>query len=254
MEDVKRKLIELYQSAEKHGQYQRIPKVVQELIGLTLLPTKPRFEEERLQFILEHYNPSGKRVLDIGGNIGFFTFEMIFHGARQVVYYEGSEVCATFVEILAELLNLKERIVIHRTYFLFDRPPQERYDFTLLLNVLHHVGEDFGNKGISKDCAKRKILTYLNALSACTKHLAFQMGFCWKGNRNLLLFQHGTKAEMIEYIRKGTEKHWRILSIGIPEKDGEQVVYRPLNEKNIQRDDSLGEFLNRPLFILETKT
>jgi hypothetical protein len=28
------------------------------------------------------------------------------------------------------------------------------------------------------------------------------------------------------------------------------VVYQALNETNIERDDRLGEFLNRPLFIM----
>ncbi|MGC8777291.1 MAG: methyltransferase domain-containing protein [Candidatus Caldatribacteriaceae bacterium] len=253
MEELREKLAQLYQFAGKHSQYQILPKIAQNMIGRTFTQTKPRFEEERLRFILENYNPLGKRILDIGGNIGFFTLEMAVRGAKQVVYYEGNETCQTFVEMLVKLLDLEDKISIRKTYFPFDDPPREQCDLVLLLNVLHHIGDDFGSKNMNRIHAKRKILDYLNILSAHTSYLVFQMGFCWKGNRNLLLFQHGTKAEMIEYICKGTEKHWRVVTIGIPEKDGEKVMYRPLNKNNIHRDDALGEFLNRPLFILEAK-
>jgi len=247
------KLIQLYNTVGKHGQYQTPPLIAREILGSSLRPSKPRFEKERFQFILEHYQPKGKRVLDIGGNIGFFTFEMIAHGASQVIYYEGNETYAVFVETLAKALHLEEKIVIRKAYFPFDEPPEESYNLVLLLNVMHHIGDDFGNKLLNRARAKAKILDYLNALSAHADFLVFQMGFCWKGNRNMVLFPHGTKEEMIQYVVRGTEKSWRIVAIGIPEKHGGTIVYRPLSEKNIRRDDSLGEFLNRPLFILEAK-
>lgn len=33
----------------------------------------------------------GKSVLDIGGNSGFFTFELIEKGAKKIHYYEGNK-------------------------------------------------------------------------------------------------------------------------------------------------------------------
>ncbi len=86
-----------------------------------------------------------------------------------------------------------------------------------------------------------------------TPVLAFQMGFCWKGNRNLPFFTKGTKGEMIHFILEGIQGFWEIMATGIPEKHGEEIVYCPLNAQNIQRNDSLGEFLNRPLFLLRSK-
>lgn len=246
-------LRELYQTIGKHSQYQALPKIIQSNLGIEFIPSKSRFERERLRFILENCSPKEKKVLDIGGNIGFFTFEMIFHGAERVVYYEGEKIYSTFVEILTQFLRFEEKIIIRESYFPFDEPPPEFHNLTLLLNVLHHVGDDFGSKNLNRLQAKQKILKYINVLSSYTEYLVFQMGFCWKGNRDMPLFPHGTKEEMICYLREGTEKLWNIVSIGVPEKHGEEVVYCPLNEKNILRDDSLGEFLNRPLFILEAK-
>ena len=46
---------------------------------------------------------------------------------------------------------------------------------------------------------------------------------------------------------------WEVKSIGVPVKIDNPIVYRELGEDNIERDNALGEFLNRPLFILQRK-
>jgi len=70
-------LIRLYHTAGKHGQYQILSPMIQEILGLAFQPSKPRFEKERFRFIVEHCQIKNKKVLDIGGNAGFFTFEMV---------------------------------------------------------------------------------------------------------------------------------------------------------------------------------
>jgi hypothetical protein len=101
--------------------------------------------------------------------------------------------------------------------------------------------------------AKVKIIEQLNNISKSASTLVFQMGFNWHGNTKTCLFKDGTKREMIDYIAEGTKNNWEILSIGIPERlDNGQIVYREMNEINIPRADSLGEFLNRPLFIMKS--
>ena len=44
-----------------------------------------------------------------------------------------------------------------------------------------------------------------------------------------------------------------IRNIGIAESAGDKIIYNELDSKNIERQDSLGEFLNRPIFIMESK-
>ena len=58
---------------------------------------------------------------------------------------------------------------------------------------------------------------------------------------------------MIDFITQGIQSNWDVVSIAVPEKTESGIVYKELNDKNIIREDSLGEFLNRPLFILKSK-
>ncbi len=238
----------------KHSQYQAIPSFLRPFLGNACFSAKPRFDRERLDFVLQFFNPKDKIVLDIGGNTGFFTFEMIHYGAQKVIYYEGNDTHVEFVQTALQLLNLRQTIEIRASYFPFDAIPKESYDFTFLFNVLHHVGADFNHQVKDREEAKKLIIRYLNNLSKITQVLAFQMGFCRKGDRNLPLFANGTKDEMIRFIVEGIQDFWTVMVIGIPEKHQQEIVYCPLNSQNIRRDDSLGEFLNRPLFMPRSKT
>ena len=100
--------------------------------------------------------------------------------------------------------------------------------------------------------AKQHIIIQLLSLKEKAEYIVFQLGFNWKGNRNLCLFENGTKQELIDFIKEEIKGVFEILHIGIAEKEDEQIVYKELNNNNINRDDSLGEFLNRPLFILKS--
>jgi hypothetical protein len=66
------------------------------------------------------------------------------------------------------------------------------------------------------------------------------------------LFANGTKRELIDFVRTGIDGIWDIEKIAVAEKNT-KIYYTDLNENNIERNDSLGEFLNRPLFILKSK-
>jgi hypothetical protein len=79
-----------------------------------------------------------------------------------------------------------------------------------------------------------------------------QIGFCWKGNRNHILFGNGTKQEMIEFVKGAIEGAWSIEHIGVAEGTKSAPEYNELSPENIQRRDDLGEFLNRPIFILKS--
>lgn len=256
--DYKKKLIELYCEKSKHSRYQIMPNRLKELIGDVDVNVNVRntYEYERLEYILKKIDIKDKRILDIGGNSGFFTFEMIENGAKFVHYYEGNKTHAEFVELASKLLKIENKIKISNEFFLFDYETnlnKDKYDITLLLNVLHHIGYDYGSVEISKDNAKKIIIQQLNNISAITKMLVFQLGFNWKGNRNLCLFENGTKSEMIDYILQGTNDNWELVYIGVAQSSGLKIQYCDLNDVNIKRNDKLGEFLNRPIFIMKSK-
>lgn len=91
----------------------------------------------------------------------------------------------------------------------------------------------------------------INQLARCAKILVLQLGYNWKGNRDLPLLKNGTKQEMIEFIQEETKYAWDIVSIGIAEGEKNNIKYFELNENNVERKNELGEFLNRPIIILK---
>ena len=248
--EVRKELVDLYQASSKHSNYQVLPDILQPEIGKDV-SVRTRYERERLQYILDNLQVEDRTILDIGGNTGYFTFELIGRGAA-LHYCEGNEAHARFVKLAADYLGLSDKLAVDNSYFNFDKIYGD-YDIVLLLNVLHHVGDDFGDKDITLQKARERIIEALVRLSCHTSYLVFQLGYNWKGNRDICLFQEGTKREMIDFVLGGTKGCYEVEKIGIPEMRGGSVSYADLNEKNIARDDSLGEFLNRPLFILKSK-
>jgi len=248
----KLRLRELYSQRSKHSNYQILSRNLAEIIGDDI-QVKTRYEAERLAYIIDNLDVRNKSILEIGGNTGYFTFEMLEHGVRRVHYYEGDKVHSEFVRLASKCLDLDEKLDVSNRYFSFsDVELGNKYDVILLLNVLHHVGDDYDNKKISMENAKKTIIEQLNSLATIGEVIVFQLGFNWKGNRELCLFENGTKEELIDFVRNGTEKHWKIDKIGIAESQGDAIKYYDANIENMKRRDSLGEFLNRPLIIMRS--
>jgi 2-polyprenyl-3-methyl-5-hydroxy-6-metoxy-1,4-benzoquinol methylase len=250
----KEKLIALYAQNSKHSNYQVLSRKLSNIIDDNEIKVKTRYEFERLKYITKNMSVTDKTIIDIGGNSGFFSFELIDAGAKQVLYYEGNKVHADFVKLASKVLCIEDKINVVNQYFSFEKELKDkRHDIILLLNVLHHVGDDYDNSVISLKRAKEEMLKQLNSLVDKTSILVFQLGFNWKGNRNISLFENGTKQELIEFIKQGTRQNWEIEKIGIAARSSEKIQYDDLNEFNSRRDNSLGEFLNRPLFIMKSK-
>ena len=247
------KLIELYQRASKHSHYQLLARSVRSIIDQTSLKVSSRFEEERLGYIASRCRFDAQIVSDVGGNTGFFSFESAALGAARVLYFDGNRAHAEFVAEASHVLGVGDVITVSDHYLNFRNDFPGQVDLCFLLNVLHHVGDDFGDATMTVDEARSQILTSLAYLSRFAKVLVFQLGYNWKGDRNRPLFPGGTKAEQIDFVRRGTADDWHVAHIGIAARVDGKVVYQDLSEENIERDDRLGEFLNRPLFILESR-
>lgn len=247
-------LIELYNQVSKHSNYQVLAEPLRKIIPANTLETRSRFEQERLEYVLDKLSIDSQSVVDIGGNTGFFSLELVRHGARSATLIEGNPDHSLFVSEAAKALGWQDKVTVENRYLNFgDDIRSIKSDLCLLLNVLHHVGDDFGDRSQPIERAKENILTSLSSLARQTRFLVFQLGFNWKGDVSLPLFQHGTKQEMIDFIRAGTSETWNILDIGIAQRDSDGTQYADLDAKNIERMDALGEFLNRPLFIMESK-
>jgi len=246
----KDKIKELYLNTSKHSNYQILPQKIAELIDIPDNKIISRFEKERLAFIKSKVNFIGKKVLDIGGNSGYFSFEALDLGANSVTHIEGNTEHSDFVKNMALLTDSNINTI--NTYFDFNEILKDEYfDIVFNLNVIHHLGDDFGDQKISKEKALQTMSETFKYFENRCGTMIFQMGFCWKGDRNELLFENGTKLEMIDFIKNAVAENWDISSIGIAESDNEKTVYNDLSPENIQRNDELGEFRNRPIFILK---
>jgi len=245
------KLKEMYANTSKHSNYQILASELQKHLTNDEIDVKSRNENIRLDYFLKNVDIKDKNILDIGGNTGFFTFEFLKNGASSLEYYEGNEEHAKFVQLASEVLGYTDILSVHNKYYNFDQ--EKKYDVILLLNVLHHLGDDFGDDKASKEKALETIIEHMKTMAKQTNILVFQLGFNWKGDRNLPLFENGTKKELIDFITSNLSNEFEILNIGVAEEVNDKIIYTNLNDKNIQRVDSLGEFLNRPIFIMKSK-
>jgi len=239
--------------AGKHAQYQALPVAISRLLGGDCHLPSSRYEAQRLAFILRHTRMQDKTVIDIGCNRGFFTFSALNAGASKAICFEGTAAHAEFVKECGKLLGVQTRLDVHARYFTFTEE-QIHADVIILLNVLHHLGDDYGNPALNIEQAKKEMIHHLNSLHGTGRTLIFQLGFNWRGDRHLPLFEKGTKTELIDFIAENTQHLWHISQIGIAVRDEEgNIIYQPLNTDNLQRSDKLGEFLNRPLFIMQAR-
>ncbi len=246
-------LLDLYEATSKHSNYQSLAPSVARLLACPPSPAKSRFERERFAFMSRYIGWRGLETADIGGNTGFFSFEMLEAGAARVDYFEGNRAHHDFVAEGARQLGVSDRLRTHAGYVQFSETELPRVDCTLLLNVLHHLGDDYGDASLARDAARQSMLAPLPILARTSSTLVFQLGFNWRGDRHQPLFANGTKAELIDFVRDACTADWHIEAIGIAVRADDGVDFRPLDDRNIARDDSLGEFLNRPLFIMRSR-
>ncbi len=249
MADIQAQLRRLYAKESKHSQYQQLPSCLESILSVDNITIGSKYEKERFDYIKERID-LGKTVIDIGGNSGFFTLESVTSGVEMVDYWEGNKTHAEFVELASKAVGYNNNIYIHNEYYDFERS-EGHFDTVFLLNVIHHLGIDF-KEGISLSRARSEMLQEINNMAYSGKKMVFQMGYNWGGNVLKPIFEHGTKQEMIDYISDGTKEKWRIERIGIAVKRDNIVVYEDASPDNLIRFDEYGEFLNRPIFIMDS--
>lgn len=246
------KLLELYNKKSKHSSYQQLPEVLNSFFFRNITQSISRYEKERMKWVKEKISLQGKSVLDIGGNTGYFSFEAISAGANDVTYIEGNKEHAEFVGMSADLLRY-DITVINEYLDFVAYPLKKNHDIVFLFNVIHHFGDDFGQQDSSISEAKNRMSNAINFFADKCSELVLQMGFCWKGDRDKPLFQNGTKKEMIGFVTDAAYPNWKINHIGIAEGGNYTTCYKDLSPENIHRNDALGEFRNRPIFILKSE-
>lgn len=232
----------------KHASYRRLPN---RLARQGTERTSKYFEDERFAWLTSHVDLKEKHLLDIGCNTGFFIFEALDYGARSAVGYEGSTPAQSILEEV--IRETRAPVDLRKSYFEFDSSHRELFDICFLFNVIHHLGDDYGER-IPNNDLRAAMLENVNSLATYCGTLVLQFGFNLHGNVLQPIFPNGLKHEMIQFIRSGTVAYWDEIAIGVADRTkAGKVIYSDLDSKNIARRDDLGEFLNRPIFILKSR-
>ena len=243
------RLKEMLLKTSKHYLYQELHPCLREILNDPPTPNGKQ-ESARWRYISSKTDFRGASVIDIGANTGFFTFAALEAGAKRVTAVEGNQTHAEFVRECWQCIGQQERLEVLKKYFDFKKTRSAQYDVALCLNVLHHTGDDFGDTNISISQAKNEIADQLRRLSRLSTLAWFQIGFNWKGNPALPLFETGTKSEVIEFVNAACMNSWEVTEISA--HNPESGAYEDISPRLLKRFDNSGEFLNRPLLLLRS--
>jgi SAM-dependent methyltransferase len=212
-------------------------------------------DKERAAFMFDQYSVRGQRVLDIGANQGYLTVEAALRGAERVDAFESNEVDGVFLMQAAKLLPGLDRVTAHPINYDFDQANGDRWNCVICLNVLHHIGRYFDTHVNDLSETKNLMRQHLHRLLSKGGCVWLQMGYNWQGNTQKPMFPQGSKREMTDFVTSLIEPHARLAVIGI--YNAQAKAYELANHGDWdhplwQRIDSLGEFGNRPLYLIQS--
>jgi 2-polyprenyl-3-methyl-5-hydroxy-6-metoxy-1,4-benzoquinol methylase len=105
----------------------------------------------------------GKKVLDIGSNQGFFSFQAALHGATEVTGVEYTQQDVQAAEDIREITQLNNVNFINGDAVKYVMDSDEHYGLVVFNSVLHQIYPNFENSD-----------EFLSKLSSMTDYLAFE--------------------------------------------------------------------------------
>lgn len=217
-------------------------------------PRSITLDKERAAFMFDRKSSAGKNVLDIGANQGYMSIEAALRGAQRVDAFESNTVDGAFLSQMSLLFPALQAVSAQTLNYDFEHENSGRWHYVICLNVLHHIGRYFDDHVNDLSEAKILMAAHLRRLLTHSGSVWLQLGFNWQGNTLKPMFAHGTKQEITEFVNQMVGQHARIATIGIynPHRQAyDEVVYGDWHHPLWQRIDGLGEFANRPLYLIE---
>lgn len=212
MENLKSYLL----NQSKHGLYQMLPpELLKQHPEFKKFSFNRRLDDKRYDWFSNTLDFEGKNVLDIGGNIGYFSFRLNMEKNSTITIYEPHTPHINAIEAIKSVLQITDRHVtcVNQGVGLDDIESLPEQDIILLFNVLQHAGEDYDKKYVRDISQWRKYaIDYLKAIGTKTKYLVFQMGYSWLGHEANFCEDN----DVIPFTTKLlTESGWKIKQCGV---------------------------------------
>ena len=202
----------LEQEGCRHGNYQEIPPSIPQHLRQKLPEyPKTRLESARFDWLDRHGIFTNKRIVEIGGNLGYFSIRATSERDATSVVYEPDNRLGTVMSLMAALSGVTDRIQIRNTPVqLSNWPDMPAADLVINLNVIHHAGQEF-DKSIIKtpDDWRSYAVEFLRLLTKVAPLMAFQTGFLWSDTADRLVPRGCDINQWIGDLLN--ESGWRVL-------------------------------------------
>lgn len=185
----------------------------------------------RFDWLGRHLDCSGKKVSEIGANLGYFCLRLAREHGAQAHAFEPIGEYARSIEILAALTGLDGQIVASAVPIgLSEIGDLPRGDLLICLNVLHHAGRSFATDEVRTPADWRNYARrYLTACRQAGEWLLFQTGNMQSGEP---LF---AGDEIVPFTRELLEDSgWQVNQLGLI-IDFDELTYESFADTEIAR-------------------
>lgn len=208
-------LKELLITKSKHGNYGMLPPALLKVDpSLSPYSNSNRLDQQRYDWFSKKINFEGKKLLDIGANIGYFSLRLATEHNTIITAYEPFEPHARSIELSKRILGLtdNEFTIINKGVSFEEISSLRKVDIILFLNVLQHAGEDYDAEHVRSLVNWREYaVKYLNNLKKVGEYLIFQMGYTWLGHEGRFC----EDKDILDYTMKIlSDAGWSIVSCG----------------------------------------
>ena len=162
-------------------------------------------------------------VLDIGANIGYFSFRIIQDFKVKVIGYEPYGPHSRVLSLIRDICEVDPNNIVieNKGVGLRDIESLPEAEIIVLLNVLQHAGEDFDHElVVSLEEWRDYAVEYLTKLRTKASLMFFQMGYTWKGHEEKLCEDN----DIIDFtVKLLDDAGWKVKHCGIVKN-----IVRPL--------------------------
>lgn len=211
-------LRKLLETKSKHGNYQMLPPALLDLDpALSSYSHSRRLDSQRYDWFSEKLNFENKSILDIGANVGYFSFRLATEKNAKITTYEPFNEHSIAIDRCKRILGIGDEKFrnVNLGVSLADLDNLEKFDVVLFFNVIQHAGEDFDRDAVqSIDEWRDYALQYLSKLRSTADCLIFQTGYTWLGHNGKLCDEIDTLDFTINLLH---DAGWNIKYCGVVE-------------------------------------